>query len=218
MNRLGRRMKLQSDPTIVYGLVGGKGTLGRGILRSEIERATPYNTYVIEGLPPGPIANPGRAALEAVAAPAKTKDLYFVADGTGGHAFGETYEQHLRNVARWRQIERSRDVTAAPGGPVDRVEPPPTPETRTELEPSLITPNSMARTASIGAVSPAAGRAGTPGQGGVDAVEGTARDPLLNTTWDLSSPKNVPSFGPPVAEAISPAAAKPAKARPKPRT
>jgi hypothetical protein len=83
-------MKLQSDPTIVYGLVGGKGTLGRGIAKDEITRATPYNTYVVEGLPPGPIANPGRAALEAVANPARTKDLYFVADGTGGHAFAET--------------------------------------------------------------------------------------------------------------------------------
>ena len=99
-------MKLQSDPTIVYGLVGGKGTLGRGILRSEIEKATPYNTYVIEGLPPGPIANPGRAALEAVANPSRTKDLYFVADGSGGHAFAETYDQHQRNVTRWRQIEK----------------------------------------------------------------------------------------------------------------
>ena len=108
INRLMKRMKLQSDPTIVYGLVGGKGTLGRGILRSEIETATPYNTYVVEGLPPGPIANPGRAALEAVANPSRTKDLYFVADGSGGHAFAETYDQHQRNVARWRQIEKGR--------------------------------------------------------------------------------------------------------------
>ena len=115
-----KRMKLQSDPTIVYGLVGGKGTLGRGILRSEIETATPYNTYVIEGLPPGPIANPGRAALEAVANPSRTKDLYFVADGSGGHAFAESYDQHQRNVARWRQIEKSRP---APGADeVDRVD------------------------------------------------------------------------------------------------
>ena len=129
INRLGKRMKLQSDPTIVYGLVGGKGTLGRGILRTEIEKPTPYNTYVIEGLPPGPIANPGRAALEAVANPSRTKDLYFVADGTGGHVFAETLEQHNRNVQRWRQIEKARAETA----PVDRVEPPPTPgETRSD--------------------------------------------------------------------------------------
>ena len=115
-------MKLQSDPTIVYGLVGGKGTLGRGILRSEIDKATPYNTYAIEGLPPGPIANPGRAALEAVANPSRTKDLYFVADGSGGHAFAESLDQHQKNVTRWRQIEKAR---AADAPVVDRAEPPP---------------------------------------------------------------------------------------------
>src|SRR4051812_19373129 len=121
MNRLLKRMKLQSDPTIVYGLVGGKGTLGRGILKTEIETATPYNTYAIEGLPPTPIANPGRAALEAVANPSRTKDLYFVADGSGGHVFAETYDQHLKNVARWRQVEKAR--AAETQGPVDRVDP-----------------------------------------------------------------------------------------------
>ena len=106
LNRLAKRMRLQSDPTIVYGLVGGKGTLGRGILKSEVDQPTPYNTYVIDGLPPGPIANPGVAALEAVANPSRTKELYFVADGTGGHVFAETLDQHAKNVARWRQIEK----------------------------------------------------------------------------------------------------------------
>jgi UPF0755 protein len=105
VNRLKRKMKLQSDPTIIYGLVGGKGLLGRPLTRSEIEKPTPYNTYVIDGLPPGPIANPGRASLEAAANPARTKELYFVADGTGGHAFAETYEQHQKYVARLRAIE-----------------------------------------------------------------------------------------------------------------
>jgi UPF0755 protein len=105
VNRLKQKMKLQSDPTIIYGLVGGKGTLGRPIMKSEIEQPTPYNTYVIEGLPPGPIANPGRASLEAAANPARTRELFFVADGTGGHAFAETYEQHQKNVARLRAIE-----------------------------------------------------------------------------------------------------------------
>jgi UPF0755 protein len=115
INRLKQRMKLQSDPTIIYGLVGGKGSLGRPILRSEILQPTPYNTYVIDGLPPGPIANPGRAALEAVANPARTKELYFVADGTGGHAFSETLDQHEKNVARLRQLEQSaRDGTPPP--------------------------------------------------------------------------------------------------------
>src|SRR6201994_4504541 len=102
VNRLRQRIKLQSDPTIIYGLVGGKGTLGRPIKRSEITQPSPYNTYVIEGLPPGPISNPGRASLEAAANPARTRDLYFVADGTGGHSFTETYDQHLKNVARLR--------------------------------------------------------------------------------------------------------------------
>lgn len=108
INRLQKRMRLQSDPTIVYGIVGGKGTLGRGILKTEIQTPTPYNTYTIDGLPPTPIANPGKAALEAVANPSRTRDLFFVADGTGGHVFAETYDQHLRNVSKWRQVEAGR--------------------------------------------------------------------------------------------------------------
>ena len=113
VNRLRQKMKLQSDPTIIYGLVGGKGSLGRPIMRSEIDQPTPYNTYVIDGLPPGPIANPGRASLEAAANPARTKELYFVADGTGGHAFADNYEQHQKNVARLRVLEQQ---TAQPRG------------------------------------------------------------------------------------------------------
>lgn len=105
-NRLRQKIKLQSDPTIIYGLVGGKGTLGRPIKRSEITQPSPYNTYVIEGLPPGPISNPGRASLEAAANPARTRDLYFVADGTGGHAFTETYDAHQKNVAKLRAMEK----------------------------------------------------------------------------------------------------------------
>jgi UPF0755 protein len=119
INRLNRKMRLQSDPTIIYGLVGGKGSLGRPILREEIDRPTPYNTYTIEGLPPGPIANPGRASLEAVANPSRTKELYFVADGTGGHVFAETYDQHLRNVRQWREYQKeqataTRELQQAP--------------------------------------------------------------------------------------------------------
>jgi UPF0755 protein len=106
VNRLRQKMKLQSDPTIIYGLVGGKGTLGRPIKRSEIQQPSPYNTYVVDGLPPGPIANPGRASLEAAANPARTRDLFFVADGTGGHAFTETYDQHQKNVAKLRAPEK----------------------------------------------------------------------------------------------------------------
>lgn len=106
VNRLKQKIKLQSDPTIIYGLVGGKGTLGRPIKRSEITQPSPYNTYVIEGLPPGPIANPGRASLEAAANPARTRDLFFVADGSGGHAFTETYDAHQKNVAKLRAMEK----------------------------------------------------------------------------------------------------------------
>lgn len=125
VNRLKRRMRLQSDPTIVYGLMGGKGPLGRPLLRSEIDESNPYNTYQIEGLPPGPIANPGRASLEATAHPVKTRDLYFVADGNGGHVFSETLNQHVKNVANWRKIEKERG--AAPEPPA-----PPAPEKRSE--------------------------------------------------------------------------------------
>ena len=113
-NRIRQRMKLQSDPTIIYGLVGGKGTLGRPIMRSEIDQPTPYNTYVIVGLPPGPIANPGRASLEATASPARTKELFFVADGTGGHAFAENLQQHQQNVTKLRQFEQQIRQTSAP--------------------------------------------------------------------------------------------------------
>jgi UPF0755 protein len=181
INRLVKRMKLQSDPTIVYGLVGGKGTLGRGILKSEIEKPTPYNTYAVDGLPPGPIANPGRAALEAVANPSRTKEVFFVADGTGGHVFSETLEQHARNVARWRQVEKARAVAGET--PVDRVEPPV--EGRTD--------------APAAPPAPAAASAFTAGTGGsrpraFDAVEGTTRDPLLNRSYDLNSPKSVPAL------------------------
>ncbi len=108
INRLRRGMRLQSDPTIIYGITNGEGTLGRGLRRSEIEAANPYNTYQIDGLPPGPISNPGIDSLKAVANPADSDALYFVADGTGGHAFANSYAQHQQNVARWRQIERER--------------------------------------------------------------------------------------------------------------
>ncbi|MGB9366351.1 MAG: endolytic transglycosylase MltG [Xanthobacteraceae bacterium] len=126
VNRLRQRIKLQSDPTIIYGLVGGKGTLGRPIMRSEIEQPTPYNTYAIEGLPPGPIANPGRASLEAAANPARTKEIYFVADGTGAHAFAENLAQHQQNVAKLRQFEQTvRSGSAAPDRAMQFSEPAP---------------------------------------------------------------------------------------------
>jgi UPF0755 protein len=105
LNRLKQGIKLQSDPTIIYGIVGGKGKLDRPLTRADIDTKTPYNTYAIEGLPPGPIATPGRASLEAVINPAPVDYLYFVADGSGGHAFARTLDEHNSNVAKWRKLE-----------------------------------------------------------------------------------------------------------------
>ena len=109
VNRLNQGMRLQTDPTVIYGVTEGRGTLGRGLRQSELRRATPWNTYVIEGLPPTPIANPGLASLEAAVAPDETDYVFFVADGTGGHAFAETLDEHNRNVAKWREIEAERN-------------------------------------------------------------------------------------------------------------
>lgn len=108
VNRLQQGMRLQTDPTVIYGITKGEGVLGRGLRQSELRRETPYNTYVIDGLPPTPIANPGRLSIEAAMNPEKSDFLYFVADGTGGHAFARTLAEHNENVARWRQIEAER--------------------------------------------------------------------------------------------------------------
>ena len=110
INRLNQGIRLQTDPTVIYGITEGRGVLGRGIRASELRAETPWNTYVIDGLPPTPIANPGRAAIEAAVNPEDTPLIFFVADGTGGHAFAETLEEHNRNVARWRQIEAEREA------------------------------------------------------------------------------------------------------------
>jgi UPF0755 protein len=111
VNRLRKGMRLESDPTIIYGISRGR-PLGRGIRLSELTTATPYNTYLIDGLPPTPIANPGREAIAAVLDPPDTDDLFFVADGTGGHVFAATFEEHKKNVERWRKIERNSGAAA----------------------------------------------------------------------------------------------------------
>jgi len=108
INRLNQRMRLQTDPTVIYGITKGEGILGRGLRQSELRAQTPWNTYVIAGLPPTPIANPGRASIEAAVNPDGTEYIFFVADGTGGHAFAKTLTEHNRNVARWREIEAER--------------------------------------------------------------------------------------------------------------
>lgn len=106
INRLQKNMRLQSDPTVIYGMVGGKGKLDRALTSADLTQPTRFNTYTIPGLPPSPIANPGKAAMQAVATPLATKDLYFVADGTGGHAFAPTLDEHNKNVAKWRQFQQ----------------------------------------------------------------------------------------------------------------
>ncbi len=108
LNRLKANMKLQSDPTVIYGLSRGAGSLDRALARADLDLDSPFNTYTRGGLPPAPIANPGRAAIEAVLNPVVSDEYYFVADGSGGHAFAKTLDEHNRNVARWRKIQNER--------------------------------------------------------------------------------------------------------------
>lgn len=142
-NRLRKGMRLESDPTIVYGLVGGEGSLGRPITKDDIASQTPYNTYRINGLPPGPIANPGGASLQATVNPAKTNEIFFVADGTGGHTFTENYKDHKAAVRKWRDFEKERRASGDTGGQVSVVpgsdeEPPSETETATSPQSPLI--------------------------------------------------------------------------------
>lgn len=133
-NRLKRGMRLQSDPTIIYGIVGGQGALGRGITKPDIDTKTPYNTYQINGLPPGPICNPGRDAIEAALNPAELNDLYFVADGTGGHVFSENLKAHNSAVQKWREVERQTAKAKANDATADQPDPDVTPQSETQSE------------------------------------------------------------------------------------
>jgi UPF0755 protein len=197
LNRLQKNMRLQSDPTVIYGIVGGKGKLDRPISKADLDQQTPFNTYLVGGLPPSPIANPGRAAMEAVANPSRTKELYFVADGTGGHAFAETLDQHNRNVTRWRQAQQSgADQAAAQPGDAD---PASTATAPASAQPGAPAP---ASSASAGNGAPMDGEApatttevqksGKKKRVFNDPVQNTKRDPLLDKTYDLNSPQNVP--------------------------
>ena len=155
-NRLKQGMRLQSDPTIIYGLVGGKGKLERGLTKDDLDSDTAYNTYKINGLPPGPIANPGRASLEAVLNPPDTGYLYFVADGSGGHAFAKTLEEHNANVAKWRTIESVQatlPTTVASTAPVqDGLPVPPTPRAAV----AAVTPSEPPKPVDVAAADPVA--------------------------------------------------------------
>ncbi len=111
INRLRKGMPLQSDPTVVYGITLGKAPLGRSLTRKDLKTPSPYNTYTIPALPPGPITNPGRQSLEAVLNPADTEFIFFVADGTGGHAFAKTLREHNNNVAKWRKVQKKQKST-----------------------------------------------------------------------------------------------------------
>ena len=128
INRLRMKMKLESDPTTIYGLTNGKAALGRDLTRADLQSNTPYNTYVVTGLPPGPICNPGRASILAAISPTRERSIYFVADGQGGHAFATNLAEHNRNVARWRDIQRQRQEgqnTSPPPAPAPAPAPSP---------------------------------------------------------------------------------------------
>jgi len=125
MNRLRKGMRLQSDPTVIYGIAGGQGSLGRPLTRADLDQKSSHNTYQIDGLPPTPICNPGRPAIEATLNPANTDDLYFVADGTGGHVFSDTLKEHNAAVSNWRKFEKERAKKEAEVAPANAVPAPP---------------------------------------------------------------------------------------------
>lgn len=186
LNRLKAGMRLQSDPTIIYGIAGGKGKLERPISQSDIDAETPYNTYRINGLPPGPIATPGRDALEAVFNPAPGNDLYFVADGTGGHVFAATLEEHNANVKKWRAIEAGQAPAPQPTEAADGQAAPATADQANAPEPQQAAlPNvaeeeqatAVANNKAADAVPEPAEGAATPAESPAAATEAEAAEP-----------------------------------------
>ncbi len=183
INRLKQGIRLQSDPTIIYGLVGGKGKLDRGITRTDLASATPYNTYVIDGLPPGPIANPGRAALEAVLNPPDTGYVYFVADGTGGHAFAKTLEEHNANVRKWRAVENGQVALLESEAPADVVVETPPAVASTETPTDTLKPEDTA------AAKPAEA---APAENVAEKIEPEPVMSLKPGTWIMVADRMVP--------------------------
>jgi UPF0755 protein len=153
MNRLKKGMRLQSDPTVIYGIVGGQGTLGRSITRADLDQKSSHNTYQIGGLPPTPICNPGRPAIEASLNPSATTDLYFVADGTGGHTFSDTLKEHNAAVNVWRKVERDRKKDQ-PADAADTPEAVPVPPATQAAAPRVLNAKGAAPAAVGGAAIP----------------------------------------------------------------
>jgi UPF0755 protein len=177
VNRLKQRMRLNSDPTILYGIGGGKTVWNRPILKSEIAQKTSHNTYQIDGLPPTPICNPGKAAIEAVLNPADTKDLYFVADGSGGHVFSETLKDHNANVQKWRAVEKEMKAKAD------------TP-TQADTPPVVVPPKSRAAIRTPPGARPDKGKNATP----ADADPPAAGGKTDGSTWaPTTQPAQVPA-------------------------
>lgn len=194
INRLKKGMRLQSDPTIIYGIAGGKGKLERSLTRTDIETETPYNTYRIKGLPPGPIANPGRAALEAVLNPPSTEYLYFVADGTGGHAFAATLDEHNRNVKKWRQTAGAAAASAsAEDGDVPAEDTPAPPPPETDAAASVMEPPAPAAPSETLQQDAPGAPAGSP------AAAAAAPEPAPAAAAETVAPPPAPSEAPPAA-------------------
>jgi UPF0755 protein len=172
-NRLKKGMRLQSDPTIIYGIVGGQGALGRGITKADIDAKSPYNTYQINGLPPGPICNPGKSALMAALHPAKTADLYFVADGSGGHTFSETLKDHNSAVQKWRAVEKQ---AKAKQGADDASDPDaaPIPQGSDDAAGASPAPAKTGKTSKAAKPAPAPAAAATDGGGDGDGTDTSA--------------------------------------------